>query len=207
MIADSNALIFNPKIFLAPLFIFFFIGTASPQIGAPNQREALDLKAIHDVAQMISDSFGAPVDLVEGFIREAKQMERDEGVPATAFIGIAILESAGFTSYLYENAKNPFGMRATKIWHGETFFMWHEGTDSPFRKYSSPREAVRDFAAFLNSRKWFRDALACPASDLECFLQAMSADPVKKEPGYAADPEWANKIRRVIKKYGLDRLR
>lgn len=206
MIADSNGLIFNPKIFLSAFLIFFFICIANAQQDTSKQGITLDLQAIHDVAQMVSDSFGAPVDLVKGFILEAKEMERDEGIPATAFIGIAILESTGFTSYLYQNAQNPFGMRATKIWHGDTFVMWHEGTDSPFRKYSSPREAVRDFAAFLNSRKWFRDALACPTSNLECFLKAMSADPVKKEPGYAADPEWANKIRRVIKKYGLDRL-
>lgn len=165
------------------------------------------MSILRDIAKMVSDSFGAPVDLVEEFIREAKEMERDEGVPATAFIGIAILESAGFTSYLYQNAKNPFGMRATKIWHGPTFVMWHEGADAPFRKYENPRDAVRDFAAFLNSRKWFKDALACPTTDLDCFLNAMSADPDKKEPGYAADPQWANKVRRVIKKYGLDRLR
>lgn len=167
----------------------------------------MDESAIHTIAKSISDSFGASVALVEEFILEARLMEMQEGIPAHAFIGIAILESAGFTSYLYQNAKNPFGMRATKIWKGQTFIMWHEGEDAAFRKYESPREAVRDFAAFLNSRKWFRDALECPTDDLECFLNAMSADPVKKEPGYATDPQWASKVRRVIKKYGLDALR
>jgi len=29
------------------------------------------------VAQMVSDSFGAPVSLIEEFIREAKQLEKD----------------------------------------------------------------------------------------------------------------------------------
>jgi len=196
----------NPKTFLLPLFTFFFLSASSAQTNFNNPPKLLDAATIRGIAQVVSDSFGAQVGLVEEFIREAKEMERDEGIPATAFIGIAILESSGFTSYLYQNAKNPFGMRATKIWRGNTFVMWHEGTDSPFRKYDSPREAVRDFAAFLNSRKWFRDALACSTSDLECFLVSMSADTTKKEPGYAADPEWANKIRRVIKKYGLDRL-
>ncbi len=196
----------NPKTFLLPLFTFFFLSGSSAQTNFNNPPKLLDAATIRGIAQVVSDSFGAQVGLVEEFIREAKEMERDEGIPATAFIGIAILESSGFTSYLYQHAKNPFGMRATKIWRGNTFVMWHEGTDSPFRKYDSPREAVRDFAAFLNSRKWFRDALACSTSDLECFLVSMSADTTKKEPGYAADPEWANKIRRVIKKYGLDRL-
>lgn len=207
MILRSNFPVFNPKFLSLSLLFLFFGRVASAQLSADNKPPFFDSASIRDVAQIVSDSFGAPVSLVEEFIREAKALEHDEGIPATAFIGIAILESTGFTSYLYQNAKNPFGMRATKIWHGPTFVMWHEGSDSPFRKYDSPKEAVRDFSAFLNSRKWFRDALACPTSDLECFLTAMSADPAKKEPGYAADPEWANKIRRVIHKYGLDKLR
>ncbi|MFN0034208.1 MAG: glucosaminidase domain-containing protein [Saprospiraceae bacterium] len=204
--ANSNLQALRPKSISFLLAFSLFSLTTFGQEEQVQPAQGLDLATIRDVAHIVSDSFGAPIDLVEEFIREAKAMERDEGIPATAFIGIAILESAGFTSYLYQNAKNPFGMRATKIWQGPTFVMWHEGADSPFRKYDNPRGAVRDFAAFLNSRKWFRDALACPTYDLECFLSSMSADSMKKEPGYAADPEWGNKVRRIIKKYGLDRL-
>ena len=196
----------SSKISPTILLLILFLSPSLWSQSAPQAPPILANETIHQIAQVVSDSFGSPVQLVEEFITEAKAMEHDEGVPATAFIGIAILESTGFTSYLYKNAKNPFGMRATKIWHGPTFTMWHEGADSPFRKYENPREAVRDFAAFLNSRKWFKDALACDKADLECFFKAMSADPAKKEPGYAADPEWANKVRRVIKTYGLDRL-
>lgn len=209
MIANCNRFTLGvfPYTTVFALSFTLLTGSISGQSTASKPTDPTQFIAIQAVAKIVSDSFGAPLSLVEEFIREAKEMEKDEGIPATAFIGIAILESSGFTSYLYQNAKNPFGMRATKIWHGDTFVMWHEGADSPFRKYASPREAVRDFAAFLNSRKWFRDALACPVSDLECFLQAMSRDVAKKEPGYAADPEWANKIRRVIRKYKLDQLR
>ncbi len=85
--------------------------------------------------------------------------------------------------------------------------MFHEGADAPFRKYETPRAAVRDFKAFLQSRKWFHDALQCPVNDIDCFLKGMSANPAKKEPGYARDPEWANKIRRVIRTYKLESLR
>lgn len=166
-----------------------------------------DSAVIRSIAQMISDSFGAEVPLIEEFIREAKQLEKDKKVPATAFIGIAILESTGFTSYLYQNAKNPFGMRATSIWKGPTFVMFHEGRDSKFRKYNSPRDAVQDFAVFLNSRKWFRDAFRCPPSDVECFIKGLTANWKKREPGYASDPEWPNKVRRVIKTYKLDTLK
>jgi flagellum-specific peptidoglycan hydrolase FlgJ len=175
--------------------------------GEDNAAPSLDRTLVRSVAQAVSDSFGAPVTLVEEFILEAKKLEVNEGIPATAFIGIAILESTGFTSYLYREARNPFGMRATKPWNGATFTMWHEGADSAFRRYETPGEAVRDFKSFLASRKWFRDALACPPADVECFLTGMSANWAKQEPGYASDPEWANKVRRVIRTYKLDKLR
>lgn len=199
----------SPSKILLYAISFLLVCLATPVCSQPNQgkpRPKLEYRTIREVAQIISDSFGAPVHLVEEFIREAKEMELQEGVPATAFIGIAILESTGFTSYLYKNAKNPFGMRATRIWKGPTFTMWHEGADAPFRKYENPREAVRDFAAFLESRKWFHDALACPPSDVECFLAGMSANVRKDEPGYASDPEWPNKVRRIIRNYQLERL-
>ncbi len=206
IISNRFFLKFKLRNILLALCLSVFATAVYAQTVLDSQASNPDSATIQNIAQIVSDSFGAPRALVSEFIMEAKVLERDEGIPAMAFIAIAILESTGFTSYLYQNAKNPFGMRATKIWKGATFVMWHEGEDSPFRKYDSPREAVRDFAAFLNSRKWFRDALACPTSDLECFLKAMSADASKKEPGYAADPEWVNKLRRVIKKYQLDRL-
>jgi flagellum-specific peptidoglycan hydrolase FlgJ len=34
----------------------------------------------------------------------------------------------------------------------------------------------------------------------------LSANWKKREPGYASDPEWPNKVRRVIKTYNLDMM-
>jgi flagellum-specific peptidoglycan hydrolase FlgJ len=189
------------------LSLFAFGSRINAQKSAHKPPPHLDSVSIQSVAQTIADSFGSSPVLVAEFIREAKELEVKEGIPATAFIGIAILESTGFTSYLYKNAQNPFGMRATKIWKGPTFIMFHEGADAPFRKYNSPAESVRDFAHFLRSRKWFKDALKCKSNDVECFLNGMSANPKKREPGYASDPEWPNKVRRVIRTYNLELLR
>ncbi len=200
----------NCRLLIIFSVLFFSITHASGQkqntSKTPAPAPGLDSAAVRAIAEVISDSFGAQIELIEEFIREAKRLETDEKVPATAFIGIAILESTGFTSYLYQNAKNPFGMRATPPWKGETFTMWHEGADSPFRKYETPGEAVRDFAAFLASRKWFRDALKCSPTDVDCFIKGLSANWKKREPGYASDPEWPNKVRRVIKTYKLESL-
>lgn len=158
-------------------------------------------------AQIISDSFGTPVELVETFMQEAMWLQKNEKVPAVAFVGLAILESAGFSSELYQKAQNPFGMKAKKpLWSGPIHKMWHEGQMTDFRKYETPRAAVQDFAKFLRGRKWFRDAFQCKADDYNCFIDKMMADVQKREPGYARDPEWGNKIRRVIVKYKLESL-
>jgi len=171
-------------------------------------RTMIDLPTkVKEAAQIISDSFGTPVDLVETFMREALWLQKNEKVPAVAFVGLAILESAGFSSELYQKAQNPFGMKAKKpLWTGPIHKMWHEGQMTDFRKYDTPRAAVQDFAKFLRGRKWFRDAFQCKADDYSCFLDKMMADAKKQEPGYARDPEWGNKIRRVIVKYKLESL-
>lgn len=205
--------IFRMTLLLSVLTQSFSIANAQDSVKpttllfSQKSQASIDSALIREVAQMISDSFGADIPLIEEFIYEARQLEKEKKVPATVFIGIAILESTGFTSYLYQNAKNPFGMRATSIWKGPTFVMFHEGRDSKFRKYDSPRDAVQDFAVFLKSRKWFRDAFKCPVSDLECFINGLSANWKNREPGYASDPEWPNKVRRVIKTYKLETLK
>jgi flagellum-specific peptidoglycan hydrolase FlgJ len=162
---------------------------------------------MREVAQVVADSFGSTLYTVEAFMKEALILEKDQKIPATFFIGLAILESAGFNSHLYRNAKNPFGMKATKDWKGKKFMMWHEGQNTAFRQYETPKAAVEDFAKFLRGRKWYRDALTCPSRDYDCFLEGLKANPEKKEPGYARDPGWADKIRRVIKQYNLEVLK
>lgn len=179
----------------------------APSTASPTAKLNELPEKVKEAARIVSDSFGSPVELVETFMREAMWLQKNEKVPAAAFAGLAILESAGFSSELYQKAKNPFGMKATKpLWTGPVHKMWHEGKMTDFRKYDTPRGAVQDFAKFLRSRKWFRDAFQCEADDYNCFIDKMMADAKKKEPGYARDPEWGNKIRRVIKKYKLEPL-
>jgi flagellum-specific peptidoglycan hydrolase FlgJ len=156
------------------------------------------------VAQTVSDSFGAPVALVESFIVEALLLQRDEGVPAIAVLGIAILESGGLTSYIFTQSGNPFGMKATPEWKGAVYEIWHEEQNARFRKYRSPRAAVRDFSKLVRSRRWFADALACPVEDYGCFIDQLARS--SKQPGFSADYEWPNKVKRVIAKFDLDAI-
>ena len=208
-VKTRNKISFPIMLFLRrlPLFTLFFIAfAANAQLSVHTTTLIKREISVASAAQVVSDSFGAPVAIVERFMREAMQLEKSERVPAAAFVAISMLESTGFTSYLYKNSGNPFGMKAGPYWKGQVFMMWHEGEMTPFRAYATPTEAVYDFARFLRSRKWFKDALACPVGDYECFINGMTAHAKRREPGYAADPLWPDKVRRVIKQYNLEVL-
>lgn len=154
-----------------------------------------------EVARQIAATYGASSQQVEAFLLAALDLEKEQGLPAAAIIGIALLESGGFTSYLFVNSNNPFGIKATKPWDGPAFNMFHEGKTTPFRFYEQPDEAVRDFAALLRSRRWFADALECDRN-INCFLEGLCAS--GKEPGYSRDPKWRAKILNLIDRFQLD---
>lgn len=172
------------------------------QAPRPNQLDAAEKK----IAAQIASVYGGPQAYIEQFLLEAKILELEQGIPASMVVGIAVLESGGFSSFLFEHAKNPFGMRATHPWQGDTFVMYHEGADAPFRKYVHAKEAIQDFSVLLYSHAWLADALNCPDGDVNCYLNKLSASTKPKHPGYSRDPKWGEKIKGIIQRYGLKEL-
>lgn len=170
----------------------------------PSVPLSADAKAI---GKKIAEAYGSDPAVIEDFIYEAQELERHKGIPAPAFIAITILESRGFSSYLFRNSKNPFGMKGWPPYAGKTFTMWHEGEMTPFRAYHNAAEALVDFEAFLRSRKWFKDAFACKAYDSNGFITSLMANKTRKEPGYSADPKWGDKVRSIIQRFELDKIR
>lgn len=177
---------------------------AQPSRDTPTRIYADTTNKVNSLAQGIALVYGGSPEYINEFLREAIRLEKRQGIPAAALTAIAILESGGFSSHLFENAKNPFGMKTSKAWKGPTFSMWHEGAMTCFRLYKTPRLAVEDFAAKLKGRRWFADAFKCPDSDYDCFIAALM--PSAGEPGYSRDPEWGNKIKSIIKRYALQEL-
>ncbi|MFN4080281.1 MAG: glucosaminidase domain-containing protein [Saprospiraceae bacterium] len=172
---------------------------------AVHAQAALSARQKNIVAN-ISTTYGATPEVVSDFVQAAMRVEREKGLPAEAVVGMAILESAGLTSFLFAESKNPFGIKGRKPFAGPVYVMWHEGEDTPFRRYDSTYEAVLGLEAFLQERRWFHDALKC-RGDSECFITALMANKARKEPGFSADPEWGNKIRNIIRRFDLAGLR
>ncbi|MEM4203920.1 MAG: glucosaminidase domain-containing protein [Candidatus Methanomethylicaceae archaeon] len=153
-------------------------------------------------------------DFLLKIIRYAKEA-RDAGyiVAPGAVAAQAALESAFGTSKLSTDGNNLFGIKATKSWDGPVVEYetkecingeWITIT-ARFRKYESWRECVFDYAKIINRLPWYRDAVdAARVGDDIGFINGLLAS--EKQPGWATDPKYAEKIKRIMDKYNVQTL-
>lgn len=117
----------------------------------------------------------------------------------------AALESNWGRSGLATRALNLFGIKAGRSWAGPVLELptkeWSKergtyDTVARWRVYPSWNECIVDYATVLNGMPWYQDAVVA-ASDPEAFLQGLL--PNGKEPGWATDPGYAEKVRRMAR--------
>lgn len=140
------------------------------------------------------------------FVMYCEAVEIRTSVPAAVLIGIALHESAYFSSEVYNNSHNAFGILAYRDWTGRAIYKmphgkWNKYTkrfdlvSTPFRKYKSLGESVYDFPNFI-SKSWYAAAWDC-GDDVSCWLQELQAA------GYAEDSAWAEEIIEMLVRYRI----
>ncbi|MFG6448141.1 flagellar assembly peptidoglycan hydrolase FlgJ [Roseateles sp. BYS180W] len=133
----------------------------------------------------------------------ARYAQAKTGIPASFMIAQAahesgwgkreIMQADGSTSH------NIFGIKAGANWKGKVAEVqtteYIDGkpqrVTARFRAYSSYAEAFKDYAQLLTSNDRYRDVVA-KAGNAQSFAQGL------QRAGYATDPEYANKLTRVI---------
>lgn len=129
----------------------------------------------------------------------ARQVERETGIPASVLLAIPVNESGNS----WGPGSTPYGIKAGAGWSGRTtgsvptwevYNGQRVNINDNFRTYSTPVEAMRDFANFLRSNSRYAGAL-------KAFQQ--SGDPATllyglNHAGYATDPQWADKILNIM---------
>jgi flagellum-specific peptidoglycan hydrolase FlgJ len=158
---------------------------------------------VQTLSANIAAQYSADAATVESYVQAAINSEDKIGIPAAVIIGIAVYESS-FTSHLFLNSRNPFGIKAGKDWTGPTYTIHDDGADTPFRVYGSAEEAIADFGAFIRARGWYADALACPSDDYKCVVDGLKK--TDAEPGYSTNSDWDEKVIEMIEKLGLQDL-
>ncbi|MBI5918071.1 MAG: flagellar assembly peptidoglycan hydrolase FlgJ [Nitrosomonadales bacterium] len=151
-------------------------------------------------------SEGAQQDFVKQMMPAAMQASQTTGIPPQLMIGQAALESGWGKREIRNadgtNSYNLFGIKAGSGWSGKVAEVmtteYHNGVSNKqtekFRSYGSYAEAFQDYARLLKDSPRYAGVLQ--QGDAQGFAQAL------QQAGYATDPNYADKLVRVIGKVG-----
>ena len=194
---------------------------AGRSVSRPSRRPGLRLVALAGALALLfaAPSVGAhaataasasesPFTKNEDFIRAAvgpaQASMRATGVPASVIIAQAALES-DFGRAAIGPANNYFGIKATTQPGPAGVFTaitveYVDGkrvvVEAKFRAYHSMEESFTDHGRFLRENPRYRAAFAA-GNDAREFARRIHAA------GYATDPEYANKLIRLMERYNL----
>ncbi|MCH8497255.1 MAG: flagellar assembly peptidoglycan hydrolase FlgJ [Marinobacter sp.] len=149
------------------------------------------------------ERFDSPADFVETLMPLARRVGDENGIDPRLMIAQAALET-GWGRHMIEGADgqpsfNLFGIKADHRWQGESVNIatteFRGGVAmserANFRAYEDYEASFRDYVSFLQDNPRYRDALAV-ADNPELFAEHLQAA------GYATDPDYAAKIRRIM---------
>jgi flagellar protein FlgJ len=145
---------------------------------------------------------------VEAFVQrllpDAQAASASSGIPARFMLGQAALETGWGKAEIRgadgQNSHNLFGIKAGGGWKGRTVDIVtteyvggkpQKQVDS-FRAYDSYADAFRDYANLLRGNARYQNAVA-QGQDAVGFAQSL------QQAGYATDPNYAEKLMRVIR--------
>lgn len=120
----------------------------------------------------------------------------------------AILESGYGKSLLARKANNLFGIKAGKTWKGLRYTIktreWDpdKGTYvilADFRAYPNWDECMADYGSIISRLSWYKDAVE-GKDDPYRYLDGIL--PTAREPGWATDPHYRQKIITIAKRHG-----
>lgn len=137
----------------------------------------------------------------------AKEVYKQDKIFASITLAQAMLESGTGGSKLTKKANNLFGIKANKYWTGKTIQMKtkenYDGKEvvelATFRAYDNWDESIEDHTNFLKKNSIYTQHGVFTAASYEAQAEAIQAA------GYATDPNYANQLIALIKKYKLDK--
>jgi flagellar protein FlgJ len=147
--------------------------------------------------------FGSPQEFVEKLWPYAKAAADKIGVAPEVILSQAALET-GWGKHVLQTADgdssfNLFNIKADTSWNGEhttiNALEYRHGKAineaSKFRAYDSYQQSFDDYVQFLQTQPRYREALQ-HTDDAEAFVEHLH------KAGYATDPHYADKIKRIM---------
>jgi peptidoglycan hydrolase-like protein with peptidoglycan-binding domain len=151
----------------------------------------------------VIDTTNRPANVIaflEQTLTAAQQVRATWGVPVSICLAQAALES-GWGQSVKGNAY--FGIKGKSLTGQSTDFTTHEFVDGEkitiqdsFRAYQDFAESADDYGRFLRSKPRYEECFE-HSNDPLAFADSLQAA------GYATDPSYADKVKRLIQRYGL----
>jgi len=155
----------------------------------------------------VPEAASAPFENTEEFVTKvwehAKTAAQKIGLNPAVMVAQAALET-GWGKHIINksdgySSNNLFNIKSDKSWDGEkaskVTLEFEQGTpvkkQASFRAYDSIKESVNDFVDFLTQNPRYQEALQNTAKPSD-FLDSL------QKAGYATDPDYANKIKKVL---------
>ncbi len=138
---------------------------------------------------------------IEKYKDAAIQSMKTHGIPASITLAQGCLESADGNSDLAVRANNHFGIKCHNDWKGPTYYK--KGDDrgrSCYRKYRNPSESFKDHSDFLRYGQRYAFLFDLQITDYKGWSHGL------KKAGYATDPQYAQKLIKIIEDYRLYRF-
>lgn len=118
------------------------------------------------------------------------------GVPASITLAQACLESGNGTSTLAVRANNHFGIKC-RSWSGPSFRHDDDLKDECFRSYDNAEQSFSDHSDFLRYNDRYAFLFDLAPTDYKGWARGL------KKAGYATDPQYAEKLIKIIEDYQL----
>jgi hypothetical protein len=139
-------------------------------------------------------------DYISHYKQDAVRDMLKTGVPASITLAQGMYESEYGNSRLAMEANNHFGIKCHREWTGPTFTQDDDTKNECFRKYSTVLESYDDHSNFLRSRERYRFLFDYEITDYRRWALGL------KKAGYATNPEYAQRLIRIIEENGLNEL-
>ncbi len=171
------------------------------QLGAVEAatEEISEVKGAPDV---LPQSFESPEEFIARLMPVAEKVAAEMGVDPRVLLAQSALET-GWGRHMIQDGErvsfNLFGIKADQRWDGDV--VWTNTTEyrggvamkerAGFRAYNSYEESFADYLQFLKGNPRYEKALNLAKSP-ELYTEAL------QKAGYATDPQYAEKINRII---------
>jgi LysM repeat protein len=134
------------------------------------------------------------------FAQLAIQEMNEYHIPASITMAQACLESGDGNSTLAVGANNHFGIKCRSDWKGPSVRHDDDAKNECFRKYASAIDSYRDHSIFLTGGMRYQFLFDYNIRDYKNWAYGL------KRAGYATDPQYPERLLKIIEEFQLYRL-